>query len=379
MICIDARYVRERPSGIGAMVDELVKRIPAILPHREFVFLRHPAARSPLSTHSNTRDVTLTAEANGPATLLFLPRLVDLSRVSLFHAPFNILPRGLRMPSIVGLHDLLWIDHAPLCRAPGLFGLGETIFYRAGIRYAVAKAARIVVPSEATRADLVRAFPRAASRARVVPHGLDPRFTPATTDEDRAAALRARDKYAGGARAFVLTVGQAAGYKNHEAAVRAFARAFRDAPDVHLVLVQRLNARARALVALADARGAAGRVHVLSTLSFDDLLALYRGALCLLHPSWIEGWGMPITEALGAGCPVVTSDRSSMPEVTGGAALFAPPDDEAAIADRLRSLATDERLRASLSARGIERARSLDWQRAAEATAAIYEEVLSSS
>src|SRR5262249_4250866 len=157
-------------------------------------------------------------------------------------------------------------------------------------------------------------------RTVVVPHGLSRLFRPAASEADRAAVERVRRTFA--APQWVLAVGQAAVYKNHDGVVRAFAQAFQDDSDVHLILVQRGGSSARAVLDLAARSPVADRVHVLSIVDEADLLALYRGALCLLHPSWIEGWGMPISEAMGAGCPVVTSDRSAMPEVAGGAALL---------------------------------------------------------
>lgn len=372
MIVLDARYVRERPSGIGAMVDELVRRVPELMPDERFVFLRHPKARSPLSTSPNTRDVVVAAEANGPATAFFLGRVADLSGARLFHAPFNILPRGLRMPTVVTIHDLMWLDTPELCRSPGAWGRVETAFYGTGIRHALARATRILAPSHATARAIQRRSRDAFARTVVVPHGVDPVFAPEATPSDEAV----RRRYVPAGARYVLTVGQSVGYKNHAGAVRAFVRAFADDPSVHLVLLQRLGRTADALVRIARERGAGERVHVLPALPLEDLVALYRGALCLLHPSFVEGWGMPVSEALAAGCPVVTSDRSSMPEVTGDAGLLVDPESERSIADALARLAGDAALASDLRARGLRRAAELSWDAHARATARVYEDVL---
>lgn len=376
MICIDARYVRERPSGIGAMVAEIVRRVPGLLPSRRFLLLKHPKAPSRLVDADNVREVVVAAEANGPATLLALPWVADLREVRLFHATFNILPAGLGCATVTTVHDLMWLDTPELCRSPGPWGRVEQAFYGNGIRRALSRSTRLIAVSDATRAAIARRDERAGERTVVIRHGIDPAFRPASGEAEQRAIDGARRRHAPGAERHVLTVGQAAGYKNQRAAVRAFARAFGGDGGTHLLLVQRLGAEAGQMLSLAEQLGVGRRVHVLPAVAFDELLALYRGALCLLHPSLVEGWGMPITEAMACGCPVVTSDRSSMPEVTGGAALLVDPTDDEAIAGALRRIAGDERLAGELRARGLERAAQLGWDDHARQTARLYEELL---
>jgi glycosyltransferase involved in cell wall biosynthesis len=376
VIVIDARYVRERPSGIGAMVKAIVERVPRLMPEVPFLLLTHPRASHPISDAPNVQERIVRAEANGPVTLLLLSQAVDLRGARLFHATYNLQPAGLSMPVVTTIHDVMWLSHPQLCRSPGPWGHVEQAFYARGIRQALRGSERLIAVSEATRREIGAIDRAAEARTVVIPHGLDPAFRPAASDQERAAIARARRRYAPGARQFVLTVGQAAGYKNHEGALEGFLRAFRHDPGTHLVLVQRLGEGARRLLAKARDNGADGRVHVLPSVPFADLLALYRGALCLCHPSIVEGWGMPVGEALGVGCPVVTSDRSSMPEVAGGAALLADPTDVRSIAAALQQIAGDEALRASLSARGLARAATLTWDAHARATADLYRAML---
>jgi glycosyltransferase involved in cell wall biosynthesis len=376
LIAIDARYVRERPSGIGSMVAAIVERVPRLLPKQDFLLLTHPFARRPLSTASNVREIVVPAEANGPGTLFALPRLVDLSSVRLFHATFNILPRGLRMPSVATVHDIMWLTDPELCRSPGLWGKVETAFYQHGIRTAIRDATRLLSVSETTKGAIAALDPAAAERCVVVLHGLDAAFRPANTPEERDAVEASRRKHAPGAERYVLCVGQASRYKNHAGVLEAFLRAFPSDPAIHLVFVQRLGNAAEALLLRAREGGARDRVHVLPTLPFEDLLSLYRGALCLCHPSFVEGWGMPVSEALGTGCPVITSETSSMPEVAGGAALLVDPHDVESIADALRRTRDDEAMRRSMIERGLVRARAFDWDVHAQRTADVYERLV---
>jgi glycosyltransferase involved in cell wall biosynthesis len=370
IIGIDCRYIGARPSGIGEVVQALVDHAPVLAPDLRFLLLKHPTAPARLSEAGNVAEVVVRAPANGPTTMWLLPRVVDLSSLALFHATFNIMPAGLTMPCVTTIHDIMWAAHPELCR-PRFWRAGETWFYRQGIMRALARATAIATVSDATRAAIARFAPEAAPRVRVTISGVSADFRPGDAREGPAIVPNLPR-----GRRYVLTVGQYAPYKNHEGAVAGFAAAFAGREDIDLVLVQRIDQATDRLKAQARALGIAARVHFLSGITREQLVTLYGGAAALLHPSLYEGFGNPLAEAMACGCPIVTSDRSAMPEVTGGAALLANPHDPAAIGARLRELVDSPALAAELSQRGIARAGQLSWRAFAEANVAIYREVL---
>jgi glycosyltransferase involved in cell wall biosynthesis len=374
-VAIDCRYIRERPSGIGAYVQALVERLPRLAPDLSWLFLRHPGAREPLSHAPNVDEVIVPYEPGGPVTMWALPRVVDLRTIDLFHATFNLAPAGLRSPVVTTIHDLMWVESPDLCRRPGPWGYVETAFWRHGIERAIRRSDRILTVSSTSARRIAECFPDAAQRTRVTPLAVSEEWRP-PRDDERATIRRVREQYVGGA-AYVLTVGQAAGYKNHDAVARAFAQAFADDESVHLVFVQRLGISS-SLARLVRKLGIASRVHFVSSIPFADLRALVWGALCLCHPSIVEGFGLPVVEALASGCPVVTSNVSALPEVTGGAALLVDPLDDAAIAGALQAIASRDDLRAALSQHGLRRVRRLSWDETARATLAAYREILGS-
>jgi hypothetical protein len=113
-IALDCRYIGPRPSGIGEFVAALVQHLPPLAPDCEFTFLRHTRAAGPLSAAANVREIEVGAAANGPVTLLHLPLAVDLAGIDLFHAPANILPGGLAMPTITTIHDVMWLTNGAI-------------------------------------------------------------------------------------------------------------------------------------------------------------------------------------------------------------------------------------------------------------------------
>lgn len=374
-IAIDCRYVRDRPSGIGAYVRGLIDWLPELAPDIDWILLRHHTAPKPLSRAPNVREKLVPFEASGPVTMWALPAVVRLRGVDLFHAPFNIAPAGLPVPYVTTIHDLMWLEQPGWCRRPGPWGAVETFYWQHGLRRALAGSQRIFTVSQASKDAIAARDPAAGARTHVTRLGIDAFFRPAEGEADRAAIRAARQRWIPRAERYVIAVGQLAGYKNHEGVVRSFALAFGADPSMHLVLVQRLGRGSR-LLPIVRAGGIEQRVHFLSGVPGEELRALMWGATALSHPSFMEGFGLPVAEALACGCPVVTSDRSAMPEVTAGNALHVDPYDDRAIADALVRLASDEALRADLRARGLARARELVWRKTAEQTLEVLRELV---
>lgn len=368
-ICIDCRYLGPKPSGIGKVVQALVRYLPEMAPDLRFVLLRQAGEPERLSDAPNVREVVVAAKPNSPGTMWWLPQLVDLSGIDLFHATFNIMPAGLTMPCVTTLHDVMWLTNPELCN-PRFSALLERAFYRHGIRRALRRSVALATVSQASGDAIVRAYPDAAGRIRVTLPGVSG-FCPVTPDP----AVLTRLGLAPGKR-YVLTVGQYAPYKNHEGALRAFAAAFPDRDDIDLVFVQRLHGSPPSLGRLAVELGVAERVRFLGRVDDDELAMLYSGAEALLHPSFCEGFGLPLAEAMACGCPVVTSNVSAMPEVVGKAALQADPHDPEVFARALRRVVAEPLLASKMRSEGLARAAELDWQAFAARNLAVYREVL---
>jgi len=375
-IAIDCRYITGRPSGIGNYVQSLIEWLPQLAPDLDWLLLRSAKLKGRLSEAPNVREQIVDAEASGPATMWALPLIADLRGVTIYHGPFNIHPAGLNVPKVITtVHDLMWLAWPQICRQPGVWGYIETFYWGHGLSRALERSDRLLTVSQASRRAIAEFNPAAGERTRVTPLGIDPSLRPATSPEDEAAVRALRAKFLPDAPRYVLSVGQFSGYKNHEGVVRAFARAFATRPEVHLVFVHRLGRSSR-LLPIAEKLGIASRVHFLHGLSGDELRALFWGAECLCHPSFIEGFGLPLAEAMACGCPVITSDVSAMPEVAGDGALLVNPLDEGAIASALMRMLDEPATRHDVRTRGLARAKAFVWKTCAERTLAAYHEIL---
>jgi len=138
----------------------------------------------------------------------------------------------------------------------------------------------------------------------------------------------------------------------------------------------RASAESAAPQRLAEQLGIADRVLFAGDAPLEDLVALYCGAEALLYPSVYEGFGMPVLEAMACGCPVVTADRSSLPEVAGGAAILVDPTSAEAIAAAIQTIAGDAAFRGELVQRGGQRAAALTWDATAAGMLAVFDRVL---
>jgi glycosyltransferase involved in cell wall biosynthesis len=293
-----------------------------------------------------------------------VPRMADRAGADLVHSLASTAPLRGRARRITTIHDLNY-KLVPDTHF-GLRGLGM----RALVPAAARRSHRILVDAASTKDDLVRHLGTPPGKIDVAPLGVrvDPDVAPAD-----AAALRAKLDL--GERPVVLSVSAKRPHKNIARMLDALAAI--PAERRPLLVVPGYPTPYEAdLRAHAEAAGVAADVRWPAWLSAGELEGLYALATLSVFPSLYEGFGLPVLEAMAHGVPVACSDRSSLPEVAGDAALLFDPEDPAAIRGALERLLADEAERARLSAAGRVRAAQFTWARTAELTAAAYERAL---
>lgn len=283
--------------------------------------------------------------AGGSSDRLFLPNL-------------DIVSVPATLPYALTIHDLSWKLF------PEWYSWKMRAWHAACRPERLIRGARtLLVPSKATAEDLVACFPGTEGRVSVIPHGLDPAFSPQARPDDRER----RERLGLNGR-YLLFVGTLEPRKNLVALVDAVA-AYRakGGDDIPLVLAGGWGWNTRALRRRL-ARPDAAFVRVLGYVPAEARPALYRGAEAFLFPSFHEGFGLPVLEAMGSGVPVIASLASAVAETAGNAAVLVDPTLPDDIADALGQLLGSSALRSRLVNAGMARSACFSWERAAQAT-----------
>jgi len=386
MIVIDASPLQTahkyRGIGVytGGLLDALTRQ-------------RQPEALGLLAEPAHADDLPLLADllARPGVTKVTLPRpewrrsrlqwVVGLASVyptilrarpRLYHATEG---SGLvRVPGVVTvttLYDLIPLHdaaaHFPLSRVDQRIGYARYL-------QLLRRADHLIAISEATKRDAVERLRIPPERITVTPLAVDARrFYPRPAAEvDRVLArynLR---------RPYFLHIGSSDPNKNTANILRAFAVFSRHGHSAHVLCIAG-KWPAQALAQLERSHPgllASGRLRMLGYVPDDDLPALYSGADLFVYPSLLEGFGLPVLEAMRCACPVLTSTVSSLPEVAGDAALLVDPHDPEAMTAAMTRVAGDAALRADLVRRGLQRAGEFSWTRTAELTLRVYQSLL---
>lgn len=296
----------------------------------------------------------------------WLPAQCRADGVDLLHSPFNYgLPWSTPCPRVLTIHDAIdFVYYRPT--RPSL-GRLRSAFDHWSSRV---RAHRIIAVSEHAKGDITAHLGVPARKLAVTPEAADPHFHAPITPEARA---RVRSRHALPPR-YVFYVGGWEGRKNVPFLVRGLAAA--GLVDVSLVLAGGRREQRAALVELARGLGLGDRLHLLDWVDEEDLPALYAEALAFAYPSEYEGFGLQLCEAMAVGCPTLAARATCLPEVLGDGGATFSLDDPAELPALLRRIATDEAFRTDLSARARARSAAFSWRRTAEATAAVYRDLL---
>src|SRR3954451_2533290 len=364
------------PGGVGRYTARLATLLPALFPDDGYTgfVARHP--RTAIDAVLAEYSVSMaTQRLPFPRPVLYdawhtigAPRLSvlaqPLAHADVVHAPSVAVPPRGHGGLVVTVHDV-----APLL-FPETFPARGRWFHRSGLRAAARRADAVIVVSHDAAADVVERTAIGADRIRVVHNGVDD----VDVTEEQVQAMRRR---LGLERPYVFWVGTQEPRKNVRLLVQAFAAATASEPSLphDVVLAGAAGWLHEQASTMPGADRLGDRLRLLGRVGDDDLYALYRGADLFAFPSIHEGFGLPVLEAMRQGTPVLCTDRSSLPEVAGNAALLVPPDADAWTPAIISAL-TDDALRARLAATGRSRAAEFSWERCARQTHAVYAELL---
>jgi glycosyltransferase involved in cell wall biosynthesis len=357
------QYVR---SGVGIYAEQLLRHLVQVRPQWKYLLY----SNKPF-TENSIPGLTPFAGHFPLSRWLWmqfkLPFVIPQSQVDLCHFANNSAPLGCTSPYTITIHDaslFLFSQYHPRSRLLAL---------RLLLPQVARRAQAVITVSHASRKELIEILHLPPEKVRVVYSGVSHEFRP-LRDEGKRARLRQRYHLP---QKFVLYVGTIEPRKNLCRLVTAFAGVQAYQPDCHLVLVGpdgwMMNGTLEKEAVLA---GLSGKVHYLGFVPQEDLPGIYSLATVFAFPSLHEGFGLPLLEAMACGVPVVTSNRSAMPEVSGPAACLVDPDSVESIAEGLNSLLNSAAQRDWHVEQGFQHVHQFSWEQTAQETAVIYEQIL---
>jgi glycosyltransferase involved in cell wall biosynthesis len=369
-------------AGCGVVADNLVRLLPDLLPEDEIVL--YPTFGDLYWDDRWEQDTVCPARANvrrgfhhtshEAARSFWHQPPADLDTVlgqpDLIHSNNFFCPTGLRQARLVyTLHDLNFLEH------PGWSDEANRIGCFAGVFNAALHADFVVAVSEFSRRHFLSIFPHYPADRTAVAH-LASRFTgtESANAETGAPPERLARLTAG---AFWLAVGTIEPRKNYDGLARAYARLRAVLPETPpLVIAGKTGWLMQHFPALLAELGISRHVILLGYVGDDELHWLYRHCFAVVYPTFWEGFGLPVIEALQHGVPVISSNVSSIPEVLGDAGLLIDPHDITSLVTAMRTLAVTPGLREQLVERAGRQAARFSWQKTARQVADIYRDVL---
>lgn len=373
-IGIDARFYGPARKGLGRYTQEIVDGMIAVDAENEFViFLARDNFDEFQCNTPNVRKVLADVRWYTLAEQVKMPLLIKKERIDLMHFPHFNVPLFCPVAFVVTIHDLI-LTKFPTARAstlsPWLYWF-KNLAYRFVIRNAVRKAKKVITVSQFTKDDLIKNFGVKENKIVVTYLGI------------KDVILSEKDNFEPGIlnkynikEPFLLYVGNAYPHKNLESLIKVFSKIRETKNDLQLVFVGKEDYFYDRLKIFAQQYDVDGQNIIFAGFVPDnDLAYLYHRALLYVFPSKYEGFGLPPLEAMAQGCPVISSNKSCLPEILGAAAAYFSPDDEREMLKKILALVDNESVKEDLIAKGKEQIKKYNWDKCVGQTLAAYRDV----
>ena len=365
-IAIDAHSVGANLGGNETYAVNLIEALAQIDQTNQYtLYVTKPAAVQRFSDRWPNFRVRLTLPHTPLVRIpLTLSRELRAHPVDLLHVQYTAPPFA-PCPVVATIHDLAF-EHLP-----ETFNRRSWMQMRLTVRRTARRAARIITVSEYSRQDIIKTYGIDPELITVTPEAANGVFKP-ITDDDRLSAVR---KSYGIERDYILSLCSIQPRKNLVRLIEAYSLLRRLHPEGKLPELVLAGKRAwldNETMRAAERDEVSTDIHFTGYVADEDLNALYSGATCFVYPSYFEGFGLPVLEAMKCGTPVIAGNRTSIPEVAGEAALLFDPFDVNSLVEALRRILNDSEYRDTLSAKGLHRANEFSWQTTARLTLAAY-------
>jgi alpha-1,3-rhamnosyl/mannosyltransferase len=383
-IALDARWIFNEISGIGAHTRELIRHIAREDHSNSYLLIFSDRAlaertwiEAELADKPNFRPDIVPWSVFSPHSQLMLPSRLARNGIEVYHStnymiPLSCFPRGRvgKIRCVATIHDLiplLFPSATPRALKTRLFPIYRRLMLEIG-----ARADRIIAVSEASRSDIVQHLnipPERHDSVKVIYNGVSPIFVPRpVSGADHDDPTRPRT---------VLYVGRSDPYKNLPLLIEAIAEARQKAPfPIQLRILGPPDPRYPEAGQRVKELGLEAAISWAGYQTSSSLVKAYQDADVVVLPSRYEGFGLPVVEAMACGAPMLCSDIPVLKEIGGQAAFYTPLDNGPELANGILRVLTDSELRLNMIQRGFEQARLFAWTAAARQTIALYHELI---
>lgn len=358
-IGIDARFYNE--SGVGRYLRNLIRNLEVLDKNNQFFIFLLPKDYEQFHQTKNFQKVLANFSWYGFAEQFNLPKLLSKYKLDLVHFPHFNVPIFYSGKFVVTIHDLIhWhfnmqrsTTHGPIIYKIKQFG------YKRVFKHAIYKSSNILVPSQHVKDQLIDGWKINSQKITVTPEAVDD-----------GLLAKGKELQDGVKRSYIFFVGNAHPHKNVEGLINAFLILRKKYPFLQLVLAGKDSYFWKKILDKYPIKD----IIYTGFISDPQLVTLYREAQVYVEPSFEEGFGIPILEAMASGCPVISSNVGALTEVGGDACVYFNPNDMGDMGDKIDRVLGSEKLRKELVDKGYKRVKLFSWEKMAKQTLEVYNE-----
>ncbi|OGE42606.1 hypothetical protein A3B45_00145 [Candidatus Daviesbacteria bacterium RIFCSPLOWO2_01_FULL_39_12] len=368
-IIIDARMYQE--SGVGRYIRNLIDQLQILDKFNEYYILHLLNEYDKLVYHTKFNKVLTNFNWYGINEQIKLPKILNQLNPDLVHFPHFNMPVFYKGKFVVTIHDLIH-QHFQMKRAttlnPILYKVKQ-FGYKAVFKKAIKNAQKILVPSNYVKDLLVKQWEVDGEKIIVTYEAVDDKvfsigkLMKKNDEEKMLHKFNIKPPY-------IFYVGNAHPHKNVEGLIKALLRLKENYPNLILVLSGQDHYFWQRIKRENQYDG----IIYTGYVSDEQLVALYKNASCFVMPSFEEGFGIPLLEAMASGCPVVSSNAGALKEVGGDAAIYFDPHNMDDMTKKISQVLNSEKLRKELTEKGLKRYKQFSWEKLAKQTLEVYSE-----
>ncbi|MCM8764016.1 MAG: glycosyltransferase family 4 protein [Candidatus Omnitrophica bacterium] len=367
-IGIDAHAIGLQQGGNERYAEGLLKGLSEINTHdfKFTVFLNEKAQVPDFLNNNPTFEFRKVSAVPVKRFIFDLPRNIKKYRIDLIHMQYHV-PFRIDIPSVITLHDVSYLAH------PEFFPIFERLKMKLMMPYSIKKAKKIITVSEFSKKEISKLYKYAPGKIYTIYNGISDYFKPATTTEIQQTLEKYQIR-----NPYILTVSNLQPRKNLKGLIESFSnilRKDRKFPCCLVIVGKKLWLYDDIFAGIRNSEFKE-KIFITGYLNDTEIISLYSGAEMFVYVSFYEGFGFPPIEAMACGCPVITSNTSSLPEITGDACIHVNPENSEEIASAIVQLYQNKSLKENLIGKGFMQAKKFSWSKCAKKTIDIYKEVL---